>query len=246
MHNANEVLRVEGLDKRFGAIHVAQGISFSVGKDECLGILGPNGAGKTSLFNLMDGSIRPDAGKVLLEGVDISNLPAHKRAGAGISRAFQVPQPFADIPVFENVLVAARFGGGMHHREAAEYSCEVLEQTALYDKRHRNAGALTLLDRKRLELAKAIAIRPKVLLLDEIAGGLTELEGKELVSLLRSLKAGVAMIWIEHVAHALTAVADRLMVLHFGQKLLEGPVRETLDSAEVREIYLGIEVDAAH
>lgn len=246
MQTTNDILRVEGLNKKFGAITVASDISFSVAKGECLGILGPNGAGKTSLFNLLDGSIRADSGKVLVDGVDITDLPAHKRAGVGISRAFQVPQPFADIPVFENVLVAARFGGRIPHRRAVGFSCEILEQTGLYSKRHRNAGALSLLDRKRLELAKALATRPRVLLLDEIAGGLTEMEGRELVALLQALKTEVALVWIEHVAHALTAVADRLMVLHFGQKLMEGPVRETLESTEVREIYLGIEVDDAH
>ena len=238
------VLQVEGLCKKFGAITVADNVSFSAEHGTCLGILGPNGAGKTTLFNLLNGSIRADAGRVLLNGSDISRLPAHRRARAGIGRAYQVPQPFSDIPVYENVLVAARFGGQLSHSAAADHACHVLEQTNLFERRRQNAGSLTLLDRKRLELARAIAMRPKVLLLDEIAGGLTEPEGRVLVDLLQRVKCDVAMVWIEHVAHAFIAVADRLMVLNFGEKLMEGPVRETLADRRVREIYLGTSADA--
>ena len=238
------MLTVEGLCKRYGEITVADGLAFQVARGECLGVIGPNGAGKTSLFNLLDGSQRADAGRVLLDGAEVTAMPRWRRARRGITRAFQVPQPMAAMTVFENVLVPATFAAGLHGSAADTAARDVLERCGLAAQGDTLAGGLRLLDRKRLELAKALAGRPKLLLLDEIAGGLTEPEVLELVALVKQIRVGLAVIWIEHVAHALLAVADRLLVMHFGRMLAEGEPAATMASQEVREIYLGIAVEA--
>jgi branched-chain amino acid transport system ATP-binding protein len=239
------LLEVRGLTKRFGAITVADGINLDLNKGTCLGVIGPNGAGKSSLFNMLAGGLAPDAGRISLAGADITRVPLHRRARLGIARAFQIPQPFPDLTVLENVLVPATFGAGAHGAAARALAEDSLRRTGLLDRAAKLAGSLPLLDRKRLELAKALAARPKLLLLDEIAGGLTEPEVRALVALVQTLKADVAMIWIEHIAHALLATADRIAVLHFGKKLMEGQPAEVMGSREVREIYMGIAVDAA-
>ncbi|UUX94050.1 ABC transporter ATP-binding protein [Aquabacterium sp. J223] len=238
-------LRVRGLCKRFGAVVVADQIDFDVEAGTCLGVVGPNGAGKTTLFNLLDGNVAADAGSIELEGCEIGGLPRHRRARLGVGRAFQIPRPFAELTVFENVLAAACFGAGLSQAEGAQAALDVIERTGLAARCERKAGSLTLLDRKRLELAKAMAVNAKVLLLDEIAGGLTDREVHELVDIVRGLKARHAIVWIEHVAHALTATADRIMVLHFGRKLIEGDPHAVMQSPQVREVYMGIAVDAA-
>jgi branched-chain amino acid transport system ATP-binding protein len=241
------VLAVEGLAKRYGVKQVVDQVSFVVAAGDCLGIIGPNGAGKTTLFNLLDGSVQPDAGKVALEGDDITALSQYRRARRGIGRAFQIPRPFIGLTVFENVLAGVMHGpthGGTAPRRRA---LDVLETVGLADKRDLVAGGLPLLDRKRLELAKAMSVGTRLLLLDEIAGGLTEHEVLELVDIVKALKRDHAVIWIEHIAHALVAAADRIMVLHFGAKLIEGSPADVLASPSVQEVYLGIAVDdAAH
>ena len=169
-------------------------------------------------------------------------LPPHQRCRAGIGRSYQVPQPFGNMTVFENLVTAACFGGGQREHEAYETALRVLDDTGLKAHANKPAGALTLLNRKRLELARALATKPKLLLLDEIAGGLTEHEAKQLVDELRRIKAaGVTMIWIEHVVHALLSIADRLFVINFGCKLAEGEPRAVMDDAEVRRVYMGME-----
>jgi branched-chain amino acid transport system ATP-binding protein len=238
------VLKAERLTKRFGAIVVVDDLSFEVRRGECLGVIGPNGAGKTSLFNVLDGGVRTDSGKVLLANEDVTNLPRHKRTHKGISRAYQIPQPFADLTVFENVLVASTFAAGLSGHAANELASQVIYRVGLKDRQRSMAGGLTLLDRKRLEVAKALAARPKLLLLDEVAGGLTEAEVEVLVELVKAIKPDYAIVWIEHVAHALSATADRLMALHYGRKLVEGSPQTVMESAEVREIYLGVTADA--
>ena len=240
----DHILRIERLNKRLGGVVVADSISLALAPNTCLGVIGPNGAGKTSLFNLIDGSIRRDSGRILLDDVDVSELPKHRRARMGIARAYQIPQPFPDLTVFENVLAGATFGAGLRGVRAARAAREVLERTGLDAHMRLMAGTLPLLDRKRLELARALAARPKVLLLDEIAGGLTEPEVRLLVELIRSLKQSVAMMWIEHIAHALVAAADAVFVLDFGRKIAEGDPATILDSPEVQEIYMGIAIDA--
>jgi len=237
-----EVLALERVTKSYGAVRAADGVSLSVGAREVLGIIGPNGAGKTTVFNLIGGDVRADTGTIRFLGEDITRLAPHQRCRRGIGRSYQIPHPFGGMTVYENLLVAASFGGGQSERAAAPGCREILESTGLAEKANRLAGSLGLLDRKRLELGRALATGPALLLLDEIAGGLTEAESAELVALIRRIKArGVAMIWIEHVVHALLAVADRLLVMNSGAVLAEGEPTAVMADREVRRIYLGIE-----
>ncbi|MFT4185465.1 MAG: ABC transporter ATP-binding protein [Rhizobium sp.] len=240
------LLEVRNLNKSFGAIIVADHVDLKIDIGECTGVIGPNGAGKSSLFSLISGSLVPDSGAVFLDGQDITRLPPHKRVHMGIGRAFQIPQPFSGLSVYENVHAAASFGARLPARRAREVAHDVLAQTGLADIGNKQAGSLTLLNRKRLELAKALAVNAKLLMLDEIGAGLTEREVDKLVHTIAELKKDHAIIWIEHIAHALKSVADRIAVLHFGRKLLEGPPAEVMASATVREIYMGLAVDADH
>jgi branched-chain amino acid transport system ATP-binding protein len=238
------ILALETISKRFGAVVVADRIDLTLDEGEALGIIGPNGAGKTSLFGIATGTLPPDAGRVLLAGEDITRLPAERRCRKGLARSFQIPQPFSGMTVFENVVVAAAFGAD--EREPAVYDrcAELLERCGLASKANKRAGGLTLLDRKRLELARALATNPRVLLLDEVAGGLTEHECASLIALIKDVRTrGVSIIWIEHVVHALLATVDRLVVLHAGKFIAEGDPRTVIQSAQVAEIYLGIDAD---
>jgi branched-chain amino acid transport system ATP-binding protein len=238
-----EVLRVAGLCKNFGAIRVADDLDFELGLGECLGVIGPNGAGKSSVLNLIVGLIRPDAGSIRLDGHDITELRPHRRVRLGIGRAFQIPQPFPHLTAYENVLVAANYGGGLHGAMATDWAMHVLRRTSLAGKADQIAGALPLIDRKRLEFAKALASRPRLILLDEIAAGLTEPEVERLIEVIAGVKADHSMIWIEHIPHALRAVADRILVLNFGRKVLDGPPGEVMESRMVKEIYMGLTAD---
>ncbi|CCD96123.1 putative ABC transporter, ATP-binding protein [Bradyrhizobium sp. ORS 375] len=238
------VLAVERLEKRYGVKTVVDQVSFTAAAGECLGIIGPNGAGKTTLFNLLDGCVAPNAGRVMLDDVDITHLPQYRRARRGIGRAFQIPRPFAGLTVFENVLAGVVHGAD-RSTAPQRRAIEILEAVGLAHKRDLLAGGLPLLDRKRLELAKAMSVGTRLLLLDEVAGGLTEHEVHQLVDIVNALKRDHAVIWIEHIAHALMAAADRIMVLHFGAKLVEGPPADVMASAIVQEVYLGISVDVA-
>jgi len=239
------LLEVKELRKRYGAIIVADDITFSLEPRSCLGLIGPNGAGKSSLFNMLTGIVAPDQGNICFEGRDIGRVAPHLRARLGIVRAFQIPRPFTQLSVYENVLTAASYGAGLSTAAAQRRAVEVLDIAKLLHCAEIPAGQLRLLDRKRLELAKAIASNAKLLLLDEIASGLTEHEVAALVELIASLKLNHVIIWIEHIPHALRAVADRIMVLHFGRKLLEGDPTEVMASKIVREIYMGMPADAA-
>ncbi len=236
------LLALQSVSKSYGALKVTDNITLSVNKGETLGILGPNGAGKTTLFNLISGDVRCDQGQVLYAGNDVSRLTPHQRCHAGIGRSYQVPQPFGNMTVFENLVTAACFGGQQSEKQAWQTAREVLEQTGLLAQANKPAGGLTLLNRKRLELARALATQPELLLLDEIAGGLTEHEAHELVEELRRIKArGITMIWIEHVVHALLSIADRLFVINFGQKLAEGEPQSVMNDPDVRRVYMGME-----
>jgi branched-chain amino acid transport system ATP-binding protein len=237
------LLCVAGLSKSFGVIKVADNVEFELGSGECLGIIGPNGAGKSSLLNLIVGLVRADSGSIKLDGREMVDLAPYRRARLGIGRAFQIPQPFPHLSVYENVLVAACYGGGLHGGKAAAWTMDVLGRTMLDGKADLLAGALPLIDRKRLEFAKALASKPRLILLDEIAAGLTEPEVERLVDIIASVKADHAMIWIEHIPHALRAVADRILVLNFGRKVLDGPPVEVMDSRIVKEIYMGLTAD---
>ena len=236
------ILSLRGVSKSFGALKVTDDVSFDLHKGEALGIIGPNGAGKSTLFNLITGNFRPDSGQIILHGRDVTNESATKRCSSGIGRSFQIPQPFSHLSVYENLLVAARFGGGFSAREAADRCMDILARTGLLPQAEKPSGGLPLLQRKRLELARAMASNPAVLLLDEIAGGLTEAECEELVATIRQIhREGTAIIWIEHVLHALTCVVERLMVLNFGSLLMIGRPDEVMAAPQVKQIYLGIE-----
>lgn len=227
--------------KNFGAVRAVDDVSLSLEPGDTLGIIGPNGAGKSSLFNLIAGVMPANAGTVLWQGRDITGMTAAERCRAGIGRTYQIPKPFNGLTVYENLLVAAEFGGGSGEK-VKTHCWKILGQLELSHVANAQAGGLRLLERKRLEMARALATRPKVLLLDEIAGGLTDLECDSLIAAIKDIKAqGVSIIWIEHVVHALFAVVDRLAVINFGAKMVEGPPQETFQSSEVQSIYLGIE-----
>ena len=235
------MLEVRSVSKAFGMIVVASDIDLTLARGEALGIIGPNGAGKSTLFNLITGMLRPDRGSILLEGRDITGLPPEQRCRAGLGRSFQIPLPFEHLSVFENLSVAALFGGGMSQIEAVQVCGETLALTGLEAKANLRAGSLSLLDRKRLELARALATRPRILLLDEIAGGLTDAECHILIETIRSIHArGIGIIWIEHVVHALLAVVSRLVVLDFGRIVAQGVPSEVMRSSEVQTIYMGV------
>ncbi len=210
---------------------------------EAVGVIGPNGAGKTTALNVLAGRLRPDRGRVVFEGRDITRLPMHARARAGIALTHQIPHPFDAMTVFENVLVGAMHGDGQRERAAYTVCGDALELAGLMPRANARAGLLTLLERKRLELARALAMSPRVLLLDEIAGGLTEPEVLTMVGVVRRVRErGVAIIWIEHIVHALRSAVDRLVAINFGATLMDGQPDAVMANPEVRRVYLGIDV----
>jgi branched-chain amino acid transport system ATP-binding protein len=240
--HSRTILEIAGLSKSFGSVSAADGIVLAVRSGEALGIIGPNGAGKSSLFNLITGDLKPDAGEIRLNGKDVTRSAPYERCRLGIARSYQIPHPFENLTVFENLLVGAAFGQDKRENDVADLCAEILERTNLLHRANIPAGALTLLERKRLELARALATGPQVLLLDEIAGGLTEGEISELVATIRGINAGgTTIVWIEHIVAALLAVVGRLVVLNFGRKIAEGDPHTVMHSQEVREIYTGIE-----
>jgi branched-chain amino acid transport system ATP-binding protein len=236
------LLEVAGLRKSFGSIVVADDLDLAIARGEAVGVIGPNGAGKTTLFNLIAGGLSPNAGTIRFDGRDLAGTPPQARCRAGIARTHQIPQPFEKLTVFENLLVGAVHGRRKTEREVAQSCGEILERLGLLKRANTLAGKLTLLERKRLEMARALATAPRLLLLDEIAGGLTEPECLELVATIGEIRrSGVAILWIEHVVHALLAMIDRLVVLNFGRKIAEGPPKEVMQLPEVHQIYIGIE-----
>jgi branched-chain amino acid transport system ATP-binding protein len=237
------ILSLVDLNKRYGALVVTDAVSLDVQAGEIVGVLGPNGAGKTTLFNLVAGTVSPDSGTVNFQGADISSLSADRRCKLGISRSFQVPHPFNGMTVFENILVGAAFGRA--GQDAEQHALKVMELTGMKSRANQLAGSITLLDRKRLEMARALATDPGLLLLDEIAGGLTERECQSLLSAIRDVHAsGVTIVWIEHVVHALLALARRLVVLNFGKLIADGQPDEVMKRRDVKSVYLGEEAHA--
>jgi len=238
------ILEVSGLSKRFGKVVTAEDLSFSLEQGSALGIVGPNGAGKSTLLSMITGVLAPDAGSITYDGRDITRFSPGARSEAGIARSFQIPRPFVDMTVFENVYVGAAFGGDHRGQAGYDSAAHALDITGLLPLADVPAGQLRLLDRKRLELARALATEPRLILLDEIAGGLTEKELPPLIELIRGLKdSGVTVIWIEHIVHALLAVVDELMCLAFGKVLAIGDPHEVMRSPEVIEVYLGSTFD---
>ena len=237
------LLALQNVSKTFGSLRVIDGLTLEVGEREALGVIGPSGAGKTTALNLMIGRLRPESGAVVFAGRDITSAAPHTRCRAGMALTHQIPHPFEALTVFENVLVGGVFGGGTSERLAYGPSMEALELAGLAAKANTRAGTLTLLERKRLELARALATGPRVLLLDEIAGGLSEHEVHELVEVIRRVHgAGVAIIWIEHIVHALRSVVHRLIAIDFGRALVSGRPDEVMANPDVQRVYLGIDV----
>ncbi|MGA3311165.1 MAG: ABC transporter ATP-binding protein [Xanthobacteraceae bacterium] len=235
------ILKLENLSKSFDSIRAIDAVDLEVAQGEALGVIGPNGAGKTTLFNLVTGLLKPDTGSIWFDGRDITRAPPRVRCIAGIGRSFQIPHPFESLTVFENLLVAAIHGRRQREPQVIDACGEILERTGLIAFANRRAGMLNLLGRKRLELARALASAPRLLLLDEIAGGLSEAECAELVQLVQGIKkAGMTIVWVEHIVHVLVTVVSRLAVLNFGRKIIDGEPRSVMASDEVREIYMGI------
>jgi branched-chain amino acid transport system ATP-binding protein len=232
--------------KRFGRVVITEHLSFTVGPGDVVGIVGPNGAGKTSLFGLISGDLAPAAGEVRFAGKPVTKLDAAARCRLGIGRTYQVPRPFGDMTVFENLLVAAQQGAGLRRRASYAAAVRALDRTGMSGQANVPAERLGLLQRKRLELARALATQPTLLLLDEVAGGLTDPEVAELVEIVRGVNAdGIAVIWIEHVVRALTAVVSRLICLSGGRFVGDGEPATVLAEPAVREVFLGSEVTAA-
>jgi len=235
-------LELDGVSKAYGALKVIDDLSVQLHAGEALGVVGPNGAGKTTMLQLAAGQLRPDAGRVRLDGRDVTDLPTRTRCQLGMAFTHQVPRPFVGMTVYENVLVGATFGRTGVDGDAHQASVAALEAVELTGRANRLAGTLPLLELKRLELARALATGPRLLLLDEIAGGLTEPEVHQLVATMRRLRAaGVSIVWIEHIVHALLSVVDRIVAVDFGRKLIEGDPRTVMASPEVRDVYLGSE-----
>ena len=240
------LLELEHVTKRFGRVVIAEDMSLAVGAGEVVGIVGPNGAGKTSLFGLISGDLAPGSGDIRFAGRTVTRLDAAARCRLGVGRTYQVPRPFGDMTVFENVLVAAQQGAGLRRRASYAAAVEALDRTGMTGQANVPAERLGLLQRKRLELARAVATKPTLLLLDEVAGGLTDPEVAQLIEIVRAVNAdGTAVVWIEHVVRALTAVVTRLMCLSGGGFVGDGDPATVLADPAVREVFLGTDITAA-
>lgn len=234
-----EILVVENVWKRFGGIVALAGVSIEVREGERLAIIGPNGSGKTTLFNVITGYVKPDRGRVSFDGQDITGKKPHQIARLGIARTFQIVKPFANLTVEENVVVAA-LSKTRSVEEARRHALHVLELVGLYDKKNVRAAMLNLAEKKRLELAKALALNPRLLLLDEVAAGLRPSEIKELKKLLYKINSeGVTVVMVEHVLRAVSGFAERVVVLHHGSKLAEGRPEDIARDPRVVDAYLG-------
>jgi branched-chain amino acid transport system ATP-binding protein len=238
------LLHVEHVSKSFGSVRVIEDLTFQLEQGEALGVVGPNGAGKTTMMNLIAGVIPVDAGRLVFEDRDVTRLPPHVRCRVGIGRTHQIPQPFEGLTVLENVLVGLRFGRTEPVDAPYAIVADLLDGVELLSKANALAGSLTLLERKRLELARARATSPRLLLLDEIGGGLTDGEVERLIETIRGLRsAGLTLVWIEHIVHALLPVVDRLLAIDFGRVLKVGEPGEVMASPEVQAVYMGVETE---
>lgn len=244
---SERLLEVTDLNKRFGNVIVAQSLSFHVQKGEALGIVGPNGAGKSTLLNLINGNETLDSGLLTFADASLNKLSSAQRSKLGIARTFQIPKPFSGMTVFENVLVATNFAPEkLGSKEREQRALDAIERTGLAEYMNTPAGKLRLLDRKRLELSRAVATNPRLILLDEIAGGLTDTELPILINIIKEMKSqGVTIIWIEHIVHALVSVVDRLMCIAGGNVIAIGEPRAVLADPKVIELYLGDDFEIA-
>jgi branched-chain amino acid transport system ATP-binding protein len=241
--NTDAILAASAIRKRFNALVVLDGVNFSLRSGEAVGVVGPNGAGKTTLLGVLMGAHEPTSGSVRFRGADVTTLPASERCRMGIVRTHQIPRPFSGMTAFENVFAAASNGGGFRHNEAYDRCIDSLTLCGMIPIANRRAETLGLLDRKRLELARALATNPVVLLLDEIGGGLTDGEASELVETIRELKRrGIALVWIEHIVHVLLQVAERLICMDAGRIIADGDPKTVMADQAVIEAYLGVGV----
>nr|WP_279231095.1 ABC transporter ATP-binding protein [Thermus altitudinis] len=234
-------MEAAGVSKRFLGLQALKEVTLHLEEGEILAVIGPNGAGKSTLLNLLSGLIKPDQGRILFLGQDITHLPPEARTHLGLGRAFQIVQPFPELTVRENLLVGALFGKpGTSRKEGEAWVEEVLRLTGLQSRSEALAGDLTLLEDKRLELARALATRPKVLLLDEVMAGLRPKEAEEAVALVKQIReTGVSILFIEHVMPVVRTLADRVVVLDYGEVIAEGTYQEVAQDPRVREAYLG-------
>ncbi len=240
MDSRQTLLSATALQKSFGALVVLDGIDFEIRSGDAIGIVGPNGAGKTTLLNVLSGAYKASAGSVRFREADVTELDAAQRCRLGIARTHQIPRPFSGMTVFENVLAAAMHGGRFGRDEAYERSIDAIRLCGMLKLANRRADTIGLLDRKRLELTRALATDPVVLLLDEIGGGLTDGEAAELVETIRVLhQRGISIVWIEHIVHVLLQVANRLVCMDAGQVIADGNPQEVLANATVVDAYLG-------
>ena len=240
------MLAATGIHKRFGALGVLEGVDFSVAPDEAVGIVGPNGAGKTTLLSILSGAQPPSSGAVAYRDRDVTPLDSAARCRLGIVRTHQIPRPFSGMTVFENIFVAAANGGGFDHAEAYDRVVDALALCGMNDVANRRAETLGLLDRKRLELARALGANPGLLLLDEIGGGLTDAEASELVAAIQELRRRkIAVVWIEHIVHILLQVVGRLICMDAGRVIANGEPHAVMSDPAVVEAYLGGDVHGA-
>ena len=237
------LLELDGVTKSFGGLVAVRNLSFSIGEGEILGLIGPNGAGKTTVFNLISGVYRPEAGSIRFDGKVISGLKPHEVSSLGVARTFQTVRPFARMSARENVMTGLLFGrGGINApRRATQKALEMLESVSLLDKAEVRAGRLTLAEQRRLELARALATSPKLLMLDEVVAGLNHPEMNAMVDLLRRIQPErrMALIVIEHVMKAIVRLCNRIVVMNGGEKLVEGSPSEVMRDERVVAAYMG-------
>ncbi|MBT7954965.1 MAG: ABC transporter ATP-binding protein [Rhodospirillaceae bacterium] len=239
---AEIVLQVTDLTKRFGGFVALDTVNLHLDKGERLGLIGPNGSGKTTMINCISGSLFNDDGKVEFEGKDITALPAHKRAHMGIARSFQIPKPFKSMTVLENLCIPLEFAAWdrADHRHIDEQAMEILETIKFADRAHENSGSLTQVDMRKLELARALAAKPTLLVSDEAMAGLSSSEVDEILEILMVLnEQGVAVIMIEHIMRAVMRYCERIVVLDAGKKIADGSPDDVMKNPEVERAYLG-------